>query len=205
MVNLTCNPYIINELRTACTVHAPSFDFTIHWFWESSRDVVTEVDRSQVRSSSTRSQLFLRLKNLANHTGLYWCQARLSNGTVLEGSNRLILLEESAYVHQNIVNCTTAGDQRLQQRSDRCIFSLPTTDNTPSPTIMEQSTTTSPSFTPTMALNQTSSPTQESLGPALYAVIAVILVFCLVIITLTVVIVLLYRRKCARVDFKTAG
>ena len=39
----------------------------------------------------------------------------------------------------------------------------------------------------------------------LYAVIAVIVVFCIVIVTLTIIIVVLYRKKCGPIKLKTEG
>ena len=74
-----------------------------------------------------------------------------------------------------------------------------------SPTIDSQR----PSLPTTLAPTPTATPTPESSGMyqvALYAVISVIVVFCAVIVTLAVTIVILYRRKGGHTNFKkTAG
>ena len=194
MVNLTCNPYN-NELRTSCTVSGPSLDFTIHWFWQNTGGNITEIDGSKVQNQTlsdakTRSQLFFR--NLANRTGLFWCQVRLATGIELEGSSRLILLEESFYLEQSFVTCGLRSAKIFSEQTSRCIFSFPATEDT---TIIKHPTT-SPTIT-TSVLRHTS-PTTNSVGPFdaspwPYIVIAIVVIFFLVIISLTVGIVFLYR------------
>ncbi len=48
-------------------------------------------------------------------------------------------------------------------------------------------------------------PPSDSTGAALYAVVTVIAVFIVAIVTLSIIIVLLYRRKCGHQDLSTAS
>ena len=217
-VSLSCNPYGNDKLITECTVIGPGNTFSIQWVWrdlvggntilmDSNSDVTIGTMTSHTNGGEktvVRSRLTIR--GLINRIGQYWCRVLLTNGTVLEQtSNILQLLVNSAYSSQGNFSCHE--NEVLSDGSDDCIF--PVTGDiaqTTTPPISEEPTTTPRlETTSTQPLNQTSPSDQPGLGTALYSVIAVIVVFCAVIVTLTVTIVLLYRRKCARVDIKTAG
>lgn len=219
LVNLPCDPYGNNKLITECTVTGPINSFSIQWAersldggniiltdsnsGSSESDVAIEamnMGHSNGEEQSVRSRL--TISGLANRIAQYWCQVRLTNGTVLEHtSNVLQLLVDSTYSSQG--NC---DEEPLSETSDECIFPVSgAIAQTSTPPIEEPTTTPSLPATSAQPLNQTSPSDQPGLGPALYSVIAVIIVFCAVIVTLTVTIVLLYRKKCARGDIKTAG
>ena len=217
-VSLSCNPYGNDELITECTVVGPINTFTIQWVWRDLVGVdnilmdsnspaesdVTIQSRRTLHSNGEDQNVDSRLtiSGLMNRIGQYWCRVRLTNGTVLEQpSNVLQLLVNSAYSSHG--NC---DETSLSDTSDDCIFPVAgVIAQTTTPPIEEPTTTPSLETTSTQPLNQTSPSDQTGLGTALYSVIAVIVVFCAVIVTLTVTIVLLYRRKSARVDIKTAG
>ena len=205
---LPCNPYPSDGITLHCTVRAPDFSFTIQWIWQAdSSSELIELDSSDMNVTINNMNLSvfdairsrLNVKNLINRVGMFWCRATLNNGTQLEDSSKLTLYNQNVY--ENDMNC---ANEELSERSStgRCINAASSVAETPPLLAMDQITS-SPT---TMAGNETTPPAPDSLGPALYAVIAVILVFCLVIVTLTVTIVLLYRRrKCGRGDIKTAG
>ena len=162
----------------------------------------------------------LRVQQLnGNDTGWYFCQGILANGTLLTPSNRLFLALQPVYN-----NVSTCPDMAQTARAPSCttiVLDDSVSSTTPnsvtdgnrgstdppsnSPTIDGQR----PSLPTTLVPTPTATPTPESSGMlqvALYAVISVIVVFCAVIVTLAVTIVILYRRKGGHANFKkTAG
>ncbi len=199
---LPCNPYTSDGIMLHCTVRTPDFSVTIQWIWQAdSSSELIELDSSDMNVTIDNMYLSvfdgirsrLNVKNLINRVGMFWCRAILTNGTQLEDSSKWTLFNQNVY--ENDMNCT---NEELSERSStgRCINAASSVAETPPLLGMDQ-------ITSSMAGNETTPPAPDSLGPTLYAVIAVILLFCLVIVTLTVTFVLLYRRrKCGR---KTAG
>ena len=204
---MPCNPYPADRIILHCGVRAPDFNFLIQWIWQAdSSSELIELDPTDLNvmistvtpSSFNGFRSRLSVTNLMNRAGMFWCRARLSNGTRLEDSNKLTLYSQNGYENDN--DC---GNEPLSEQSStgRCINTAFSVAETPPLFAMGQ--TTPPTV---LAGNQTTPSSPDGLGSALYTVIAVILVFCLVIVMLSVTIVLLYRRrKCGRGDIKTAG
>ncbi len=181
-----------------CAIEAPNFNFTIKWKWQASLTSETKELLStdiSITNNGFRSRLLVR--NLESHAGIYWCLAELFNGTNLEDSSKFTLLNRDEY-ESGLVDCSSTMSFSVQSIS-KCIYAAPSVIETLPPNFKDETgTSTLP--------DQTTPPSPDDLGPALYAVIAVILVFCLVIVTLSIAIVVLYRRGCARQrHFKTSG
>ena len=170
-----------------------------------------------------QSQLRVQQLNDSD-AGWYYCQGNLSNGTLLTPSNRLFLATESAYTISRVRNFTCPDKpQTTTVYSCANTTTYTSTASTTVPTLATDTNigtgpssssppddTYSPSLptTVTLAPTATATPTPESsmFRVALYAVISVIVVFCAVIVTLAVTIVILYRRKGGHTNFKkTAG
>ena len=181
---------------------------------------------STVNSRTHGRQLRVRQLNDSD-TGWYFCQGNLSNATLLTPSNKLLLDMKSAYT-TDPVHYSTCPDRAQSMRVPSCanITNDSSTVGTTTPNPVTGSnggSTDTPSSSPTDDANHPSLPTTVTLAPtptvipvttpesnmlqvALYAVISVIVVFCAVIVTLAVTIVILYRRKRGHANFKkTAG
>ncbi len=200
MMNASCNPYAQDTITLHCSVEAPDFNFDIKWIWQASPSARTNelmmsngevIIQQRFIEKGYRSRLNIR--NLASRTGTYWCLAELNNGTKFENSTKFTLLNGVGYL--NTPGCSPSSSFS-DQSQDRCIHA--------ESSVSEVSATVGTTSVATL-VNETTPPSFDALGPALYAVVAVILVFCLVIVTLSVTIVVLYRRRCARVNFKTSG
>ena len=199
---IDCNPYIDGELSLICAVEASNAsDISIVWFrrktidsgWEELASSERPRDIRRLQSRFTRTGL-----NSRNDTGEYWCQVRLKNaGTLLQDkSNILILYNETHYQHQS--QCIR-GDMFVDQEDclDVAIDSNTLTDPMQSAPFSEVSPTPD-------GMAEELEDSGKNLV-ALYAVVAVIAVFCIVIVILTITIVVLYRKKCGPVRFKTEG
>ena len=156
--------------------------------------------------------------------GWYFCRGHLSNGTLLTPSNKLLLATQSVYTISPVRNFTcpdvaqtttvyscanitndssTVSTTPPNQATDTNVGTEPPSSSLPDNTYSPSLPTTA-----TLLPTPTATPTPESgmLQVALYAVISVIVVFCAVIVTLAVTIVILYRRKGGHANFKkTAG
>jgi len=242
--NLECNPYLNNELRLACRVEGPtSLTFTfIRWFWEplntqqlqrlnqsTGKYEITQQPRTTTSFREMRSRLGVLQLNDSD-AGRYFCQAGLSNGTLLTPSNELILNVQSTYTV-----LAACSDEQLTTESTSCasivtddtVTEQPTTGNTGntefettnSPTTEASNGPTDPPSvpspnntpgdtpipTPTITL-MVPEPESGTLQVALYIVVAVIVIFCAIIVTLAITIVILYRKKGGHANFKkTAG
>jgi len=209
--------------------------FGVVWYWEPSYNLQPQrlsrtskyefiTDRYNMIGTNYRTHgSQMRVKQLNDSdAGLYYCQGDLSNGTLLTPSNRLVLAIQPVY---NLLNVTICEDRAQTFSAPKCASLVlddsstvsstapnPVTDGnrgstdppSNSPTIDGQR----PSLPTTLVPTPTATPTPESsiLRVALYAVISVIVVFCAVIVTLAVTIVILYRRKGGHTNFKkTAG
>ena len=149
------------------------------------------------------SRLIIKRLNEVNDVGDYWCQVRLQNGTVLpKKSNILTLSSEAQY--QGLGPCD--GSQVVDKED--CILpsqvTVPgVTDTlTPNtgPVVQTTASSSNLSLTPQSTDGAMEEPGSKNLV-ALYAVVAVIVVFCLVIVTLSIIIVVLYRKKCGPFRF----
>ena len=199
---IDCNPYIDKELSLICAVEASNTsDISIVWF----RRTTIDSGREELTASSERLQngtgrlqsRFTRTGlNSRNDAGEYWCQVRLkSAGTLLQDkSNILILYNETHYQHQSqcremFVNQQDCLDVAIDPSAlTDPMQSAPFSEISPTPDGMAEEL--------------------EDSGKnlvALYAVVSVIAVFCIVIVILTITIVVLYRKKCGPVRFKTEG
>lgn len=213
--NVLCNPYAVDEVRTACAVVGQKEPFIIDWVWRDNitgdsttleEDQFENIDIQSIMSTDSLQRLTIstRLRITAltrvDHVGWYWCQVRLSNGTVLSQSrNSLLIRGSDSYDGQR--NCS--ANETLSEQIEGCASSVSSPDSSNPPE--EQSTTVNTNQA-TSPQPQTKPPTDEpGLSPALYLIIGVVIVFGSVIITLTVTIVVLYRRKCANVEIKPAG
>ena len=197
-----CNPYIDSELSLICAVEASTAsDISIVWF----RRTTINSRLEELTASSERPSGIRRLQSRFTQTGLnsrndageYWCQVRLKNaGTLLQDkSNILILYNETNYQHQN--QCIR-GDLFVNQKDCLDVAIDPSTLTDP----MQSASFSEISPTPDEMDEELDS--GKNLV-ALYAFVAVIGTFCIVIVILTITIVVLYRKKCGPVRFKTEG
>ena len=109
---LECNPYPNMRLILGCAIQGPS-QATITWFWEplNTRQPQRLSDarkygfqlRIVVNRNSWLERRQLQVRRLTDSdAGWYFCQAELSNGTLLTPSNRLFLAIQSLYRHASI-------------------------------------------------------------------------------------------------------
>ena len=214
-MTLNCNPYDGARLVMRCTADGPSTPaFTIMWMRErngidrrlndSHIDVIRFNDGQTLKRTS---RLIIKRLNEVNDVGDYWCQVRLQNGTVLpKKSNILTLSSEAQY--QGLGRC---GGSQFVVKED-CIHPSQVTVSevtdalTPNtgPVVQTTASSSNLSLTPQSTDGAMEEPGSKNLA-ALYAVVAVIVVFCLVIVTLSIIIVVLYRKKCGPLRFKTEG
>jgi len=189
---LSCNPYTPgSELRLGCTVTGDPNSFTIHWVFSPTSGGTNTLSNSQgvdiqdIHDMDNRKSR-IRLSNIADDdgAGMYSCQVRFNNGTVIGESNKLQLLSSVTYSEY-----PPCDDEHHSEESTKCLIDQATVE----------------ALVATTTTMQPSTDNGETPDSALYAVIGVIAVFCVVIISLTVIIVLLYRKKCGRVSLKTAG
>ena len=214
---LNCTPYdSVNRLALACSAEGPNTPtFSVIWFRRRNNGDEEVLQDSQQRvkidvqvtsdvdgtAQSTRrsSRLALRELNEMNDVGQYWCQVRLENGTLFqEKSNTLSLNDEEQYLglrpceefdrHVDQVDClqiigpsgnngdtsTTTGSMILFTSS----FNLSLTPTTGSPIEEPENT-------------------NKNLA-ALYAVIAVVVMFAMLIILLSIALVILRRSTSSR-------
>ena len=201
---IDCNPYIDQELSLICAVEASnSSDISIVWFRRTTIDIS---GREELTASSERLSGTGRLQSRFTRTGLnsrndageYWCQVRLKNaGTLLQDkSNILILYNETHYQHQS--QCIR-GDMFVHQQDCLDIAIDPSTLTDP----MQSAPFSEVSPTPD-EMDEELKDSGKNLVP-LYAFVAVIGMFCIVIVILTITTVVLYRKKCGPVRFKTEG
>ena len=210
--------------------------FSIVWYWEPMNinnrqpqhlSHTSKYDfrpNSVVDSNSRTHKSLLRVLHLNdNDTGWYFCRGNLPNGTLLTPSNKFLLDMKSAYTNDSLRN-STCPDQAQTTRVPSCanITNGTSTVGTTAPALVTGGTDppsssptanthrpslhTTVNLAPTPTVTPVSTPESNMLQVALYAVISVIVVFCAVIVTLAVTIVILYRRKRGHANFKkTAG
>ena len=110
---LSCNPYdLINRLALTCSVEGPNTPiFSIVWFRRTNgalRDEELQITQSRVlidvkktlpaQFTRVSSRLTLTGLNDVTDVGVYWCQAKLENGTIFpERSTTLTLSNEDRY------------------------------------------------------------------------------------------------------------
>ena len=233
---MECDPYLNNRLLILnCVVRGPPQKaFGVVWYYEPSYNLQPRrlshsskyefiTNRNNIVRDDYRTHgILMRVKQLNDSdAGLYYCRGNLSNGTLLTPSNKLLLANRSVYSN-DLVDASDCPAEAQTTREPSCAnitTDLSATVGTLSPDLATDSNgglisppanTYSPSLptTVTLAPTATATPTPESgmLEVALYAVISVIVVFCAVIVTLAVTIVILYRRKGGHTNFKkTAG
>ena len=233
LTNLECNPYPNNELRLTCEVQGPiEMAFSIVWYWDplnsqqSQRLSSTgkyDLDILSITSTNSRTHLSrLRVQHLIdNDAGWYFCQGNLSNGTLLTPSNRLFLSIQSEYI--TALNASTCPDGPQSTRVPSCISiasdtlstvgtttpNLATDGNSgsidpPSSLPTDLLTTITVTLAPTPTVTTVPDPESDVLQVALLA--AVVVVFCVIIVTLSFsIVILICRKKPGHVKSKTAG
>ena len=175
-----------------------------------------------------RSQLRVLQLNDSD-AGRYFCHVELSNGTQLTPSNKLLLSIQSVYT--NLSTCLSSTAQSIRSTScasivtDDTVTVQPTSGNTGNTETIDSATTdanTSPTSPPTVptpgntaddtpvptptVLPMVPEPESGTLQVALYVVTPVIVIFCAIIVTLAITIVILYRKKDGHANSKkTAG
>ena len=224
-LTLDCNPYDnVNGLALVCSIEGPiNPEFSVLWFrkrtnsneneqissFQSGVDFSTSTSAlangaAQFRRVSSR--ITLTGLNMVNDVGDYWCQVRLENGFLLqERSNVLALGSENQYL-----GLSRCGSVVLLVDEMKCLQTLQdlATAGTDSrvPTINTGSV-----IQPTAPSPELSEKTGDPVGEPertrniLAALYAVIIVFCIVIVTLTIITVVLCRKKCGPVRFKAEG
>ena len=222
-VTLNCNPYDATRLVLTCTAEGPSTpSFTIIWMRQkngvderlrgSQMGITINADDNIIINSEQNfqrrsSRLTVNGLSEVDDVGDYWCQVRLQNGTVLQKKSNILTLSSEAQ-YQGLGRCI---ESQFVDKED-CIHppqvTVPgvtdaLTPNT-GPVVQTTASSSNLSLTPQSTDGAMEEPGSKNLA-ALYAVVAVIVVFCLVIVTLSIIIVVLYRKKCGPVRFKTEG
>ena len=134
----------------------------------------------------------------------YWCQVRV-NGDLLQRSNMLFLSPEESY--SGAAACSITEQQSTEL--PRCADLPPGSPPTPPPlgmSIQGAMPTVNLQPTPTpLGMGDDPGDDNGSVQQDLYIVVGVVAIFAIIIVTLIVTIVILYRKKVARVSFKAEG
>ena len=136
----------------------------------------------------------------------YWCQVRV-NGDLLQRSNMLFLSTEEGY--PGAATCSIIEHQSTGM--SKCADLPPGSQPTPPPLALGTSVqgampTVNLQPTPTpLGMGDDSGDDNGSVQQDLYIVVGVVAIFAIIIVTLIVTIVILYRKKVARVSFKAEG
>ena len=184
-------------------------------------------NQAHVRNSQFHQRSQLRVLQLTDSdAGRYFCQAELGNDTQPTPSNKLLLNMQSVYT--NLPRCSSSTAQSIMSTScasivtDDSVTVQPTSGNTETATTDATGppTVLTPDNTPDNTPNRTPVPTgptptimqivpepeSGTLQVALYIVTPVIVIFCAIIVTLAITIVILYRKKDGHANSKkTAG
>ena len=171
-----------------------------------------------------RSQLRVQHLN-DNDAGWYFCLGNLSNGTLLTPSNRLFLAVQSEYT--SALNASTCPDRALSTSVPSCASIASETSNTVSTTTSNRATdgnrgsidptsslpmdhsflltSTTVTLAPTPTVTTVPDPESDMLQVALYSVVAVVAVICVIIVTQGFIVILICRKKPDHVKSKTVG
>ncbi len=200
---LDCNPYG-QGFSLSCRVEGPqSVMFSVEWYRKSSTQTDPEKMGSVMDKSGSvdDSTFFIREKISLIDSDLqdiptFWCQVVVAEGRLQRPSRKLTLQPPSSYSEDDQM-CSLSPDQSVDEESCADLDPSPTPSLTPSPT-----TSVGDDGKPQSGGGGDD---DDSLETALFSIIGVIAVFCIVIVTLAVTIVILYRKKVRRVRIKGAG
>ena len=211
---LSCNPYT-SGFRLGCDVLAllgpatEGADFSIEWrriitFEEQMiQDGVMEENRGRgpvLGYNLHQSILTIDAEDVDSSS--YWCQVRV-NGDLLQRSNMLFVIAEEAYP-PSAAACSITEHQSAD--TSKCADLPPGSQPTPPPL-----GTSIQGAMPTMNLQPTPTPLGmgndpgDDNGSVQYIVVGVVAIFAIIIVTLIVTTVILYRKKVARESFKVEG
>ena len=217
----------------SCDVQGPvQLSFSIVWYWDPLNNQQSQrlsaskygfMASSSIGASSRAFSSQLRVQQLNdNDAGRYYCQAELSNGTLLTPSNRLFLAIESEYV----VNASTCPNRTQTTRVRSCAsIAIDSSTTTPHPITDGNNGSADPSsssptdgnhhpsvlatiitLAPTPTVTTVPDPESDNLQVVLYSMAAIILVFCATTVTLGILVVILVcRKRCHVKSKKTAG
>ena len=226
---IVCNPYLSGELSLSCGVTGKNVT-DIQWWLapgsvEENATQLTESSKYTLEPKilSNGLEIELTVNNLgAEDVGTYWCQASVedAHGVQLLSTSESVKLEEESYFDSQFINnkCTFT----LRNSDIRCasiLFTPPSVTTTlPEPSVSSvASSVLYPSPTPealietasqlptTQPLSATSSSPKAQLQTSsiiLYAVLGLVGFLAVVCVLLTVVVVVLCRRKCASRNMK---
>ena len=191
---LSCSPYEATRLALTCVVEGPNApQFSIAWFRSKGRDDQEELQDSQRRvdvqvsytvpGGNTRHSSRLAIMQLDEmiDVGDYWCQVRLENGTLFQAKSNILTLSDAWEYEAMFSQCS--GSQYVEKED--CI-------------VYGNITTTAGSNMQTNQITGGHIEEPESSSTnlsAAYAGIACIVAFFIIIITLSVVLVILVRRR----------
>ena len=210
--------------------------FRIVWYWEplnsQQSQRLSSTSKYDFRERSVSVTLSFRVHRSLLHVrnlndgdaGWYFCQAELSNGTLLTPSNRLFLAVQSEYT--SALNASTCPEYRAQStRVPSCASIASDTSSTVGTTPSNLATdgnrgsidrpsslptdhsfllTTTVTLAPTPTVTTVPDPESDMLQVVLLA--AVVVVFCVIIVTLGfIIVILICRKKPGHVKSKTAG
>ena len=216
-MTLNCNPYDGARLVLISTAEGPSTpSFTIIWMRQrngiderlrgSQIGIMIDVDTTnseQFYFQRRTSRLTVNGLSEVDDVGDYWCQVRLQNGTVLQRKSNILTLSSEAQ-YQGLGRC---GGSQFVDKVD-CIHPPQVTV----PGVSDADTT-----TPISVRNSSNHfPTPQSTGGAmeesdnknlvsLYTGVAFTILLCLLIVTLSIILVVLCRKKCCVFRFTTRG
>ncbi len=176
--------------------------FSVVWYRSNSTQTDPEILKAgDDDSGPTVDGTFIRERITLKHespelqgTPVLWCQV-VVEGRLQRPSRKLMLQPSNFYTSYE--SCSLSANQSLDEESCADLDPPPTPSLTPSPT-----TSVGDDGKPQSGGGGDD---DDSLETALFSIIGVIAVFCIVIVTLAVTIVILYRKKVRRVRIKGAG
>ena len=214
-MTLKCNPYDATRLVLTCLVEGPSTpSFTIIWMRErngideglgSQTGIDIDAENLNINSRGLRRSSRLTVNGLSevDDVGDYWCQVSLRNGTVLQKKSNILTLSSEAQ-YQGLGPC---GGSQFVDKED-CIHP---------PQVTVPGVTDADTTTPNSVQNSSNHfPTPQSTGGtieesdnknlvSLYTGVTFTILFCLLIVTISIILVVLCRKKGCVFRFTTRG
>ena len=127
--------------------------------------------------------------NETDDTGDYWCQVRLENGTVLQKKSNVLTLENEAQ-YRGLPPCS--GSQSMIRVE--CIHPLQVT-------LPVATDATDVQTSDQVTRDATEEPPESRAD--FYAIVAVVVVFCILTVALSIIIVMLCKKKHGQARFQT--
>ena len=220
-----CNPYINRQLKMSCSVLGQNVTDIKWWFApgfeEEDATILTNSSKHFLNRMLVAGGLEVQLtvRDLDDEdVGTYWCQASAidSHGVQLLSTSEVVFLQAKDYFGDIPNSCNfflmNAGTRCASILVTETVSVVPTTSpepftssvsltSQPTPTNLPSLFGTHPPSIPTAVVPPTWSILEGSSG-ILYAVLGLVGFLAIVCISLTVIVVVLCRRRCAKAEIK---